>query len=166
VAGPSRPLKWNAEVRAYLMLRRPDQAVAACRKTLEVDPAYPVALRFLGEAFLRQQRYDDAAAAFGRIEAPVIGAGFVAYCHARCGREREARQILGELQTQPIPSPSLQIALVHLGLADRDSAVQWLGRSCDERSIGINWIKVEPIWDPLRDHPGFASLLGKLHLLD
>jgi TolB-like protein/tetratricopeptide (TPR) repeat protein len=149
---------------SWLMSRQPDEAVLAGMATLELDPSYPIALRFLGEAYLLKNMPAEAAAAFSRIEAPVIAAGFLGYCHARSGREASARQILRDLERTGGPSLALQIAAVHLGLGDRDAALEWLRRACAERSMGVHWLKVEPIWDPLRPDPRFHVLLRQLRL--
>ncbi len=151
---------------SWLMLRQPDQAVSACRKTLEFDPSYPLAHRWLGEAYLLKEMYDEAASAFSNIEAPVIAAGFLGYCRARTGREHDARQILQQLERTRNPSPALQIALVHLGLGDRAAALNWLHKASVERSMGVHWLKVEPIWDQLRSDPRFAAVLREMRLGD
>lgn len=149
-----------------LMLRQPDRAVSACHATLDLDPGYPLALRFLGEAYLLKNMLGEAAGAFSKIQSPVIAAGFLAYCHARNGRGQTARQILRDLERTVGPSPALQIAAVHLGLGDRDSAFNWLRRACAVRSMGVHWLKVEPIWDPLRSDPRFTALLREMRLSD
>jgi TolB-like protein len=149
---------------AHLMLRQPGEAIAACHKALEVDPGYPVSLRFLGEAYLLENRIEEATKTFSKIDAPVIAAGFLGYCHARCGREGEARRILAELEAIDGFSLSLQIATIHLGLEEFDSAISRIHQACRERSLGVGWLNVEPIWDPLRPHPRFASLLRELNL--
>jgi tetratricopeptide (TPR) repeat protein len=161
---PLSPPAMSGLAGSWLMSRRPDEAVSAGKATLDLDPVYPIALRFLGEAYLLKNMVGEAAGAFSKIQAPVIAAGFLGYCHARSGCKDKARQILRELEGTDSPSPALQIAAVHLGLDDRDSAFNWLQRACAERSMGVHWLKVEPIWDPLRPDRRFTALLRELHL--
>ena len=163
---PLSPPVMSGLAGSWLMSRRPDEAVSAGRATLDLDPGYPIALRFLGEAYLLKNMVAEAAAAFSKIEAPVIAAGFLGYCHARSGREESARQILRDLERTGVPSPALQIAAVYLGLGDREAAFHWLHRACAERSMGVHWLKVEPIWDPLRGDPRFTAVLRELRLSD
>ena len=122
--------------------------------------------RWLGEAYLLKGMYEEAACAFSKIEAPIIAAGFLGYCHARTGREHEAREILRKLEATGTPPPADQIAVLHLGLGDTDAALQWLGKAAAERSMGIHWLKVEPVWDPLRPDPRFAAVLREMRLHD
>ena len=150
-----------------VMFRHYDDAIAACRRALEFDPAYPWAHRWLGEAYLLKGAYEDAANAFASIEAPVFAAGFLGYCDARTGRERQAMQRAQELEQKVDPLLGLQIALVHLGLNERDVAFEWLSKACDARIVpGIHWLKIEPIWDALRPDPRFSELLKRMRLAD
>ncbi len=147
-----------------LMLRRADQAISDSKKALELDPAYPLALRWLGEAWLLKDRYDEAARAFSEIDNPVIGAGFLGYCHARAGRQAKARQLLRDLERASGPPPALQIAVLLLGLGDYDAALDWLHKASEARSMGVHWLKIEPIWDPLRSDPRFTAVLRHMRL--
>ena len=163
---PLSPPAMSSLGASWLMLRQPDQAVSACKRALELDPGYPLAHRWLGEAYLLTDMYDQAACAFSKIEAPVIAAGFLGYCHAHRGRQDEARRVLRELEQAVRPSAACQIAILHLGLGDKDAALDWLHKACEERSMGVHWLKVEPIWDPLRGDPRFTDVLKELRLSD
>ncbi|MBZ5621207.1 MAG: hypothetical protein LAQ69_21140 [Acidobacteriia bacterium] len=71
-----------------------------------------------------------------------------------------------QLERTATPSPGLQIAVVHLGLGDVDATLNWLQKACAERSTGVHWPKVEPIWDPLRNDPRFTAVLREMRLGD
>jgi serine/threonine-protein kinase len=73
---------------------------------------------------------------------------------------------LRELEHTVRPSAAYQIAILHLGLGDEDAALDWLHKACEERSMGVHWLKVEPIWDPLRGDPRFTAVLRELRLSD
>jgi tetratricopeptide (TPR) repeat protein len=114
----------------------------------EVDPASPYVDYWLGEALILEGRFEEAIAAFERVEARAFGAGLKGYCYGRTGRVPEARQLVDGLKSGD-PCPALQIALLYLGLQEMENAFFWLERSVELRSLGIHWIKVDPIWDPI-----------------
>lgn len=163
---PLSPVALGARGMHRLTLRQADAAISAIGRALELDPAYPWACRALGEAYLLKEMHGEAAAAFARIEAPVYAAGFLGYCYARSGREREARQLFHTLEHSGSASLACQLAILCLGLGDRDAALNWLGRALDARCMGMQWLRVEPIWDPLRRDTRFTALLKRMDLIE
>jgi hypothetical protein len=59
---------------------------------------------------------------------------------------------------------SFEIALIYVGLLDKNRALTWLGRAVEERSEVVSALGVDPSWDPLRGDPRFAILLSQLGL--
>ena len=47
-------------------------------------------------------------------------------------------------------------------LGDHDAAVAALERGCEERNALAWWPKTSPVYDALRNHPGFANVLRKI----
>ena len=60
--------------------------------------------------------------------------------------------------------PSYNVALVHLGLGDRDAAFDWLGRAVDERSYRMVNLAADPIFESLAHDARFAPLLERVGL--
>jgi adenylate cyclase len=54
------------------------------------------------------------------------------------------------------------IALVYIGLGDFERAMDWLELGYKERDHSLVTIKADPAYDPLRRHPRFVSLLGRM----
>jgi len=149
-----------------LMLRHFDEAIAACRRALELDPGFPWAYRWMGEACVLKGSYDEAEDAFSKINAPVFAQGFLGYCYARTHREQQARELL-HVEVMKDPLLSVQVAVLHLGLGEYDLALNSLQRACAARAVpGLHWLKIEPIWDDLRTEPQFHELLKRLRLAD
>jgi hypothetical protein len=73
--------------------------------------------------------------------------------------------MLANLERISNPSPAFQAAAASR-LGERDAAFAWLHRACAQRSMGVHWLKVEPIWDPLRSHPRLPAVLRELRLGD
>jgi hypothetical protein len=55
-------------------------------------------------------------------------------------------------------------AILYIGLGDKDQAIVYLDKACEDRSGYLPWLKVEPKWDGLRADPRFADLLRRVHL--
>jgi len=60
------------------------------------------------------------------------------------------------------PMPLLDIA--YAGTANKEEWLTWLERACDQRSNVLTDIKVDPMYDPLRDEPRFHQLLRRVRL--
>jgi tetratricopeptide (TPR) repeat protein len=85
------------------------------------------------------------------------------YAYAVSGKRDEAAKLIEELSRQRYPSPAA-IAIVYLGLGDKDRALELLDKAYEERASELVWLKVDPIYDPLRADPHFIALFKKAHL--
>jgi hypothetical protein len=70
---------------------------------------------------------------------------------------------LQERATQAPVNP-LVFALVYTGLGETDHAIEWVQKASEERadSWRLIFLKVAPVWDPLRSDPRFVELLKKI----
>jgi adenylate cyclase len=148
----------------FLMSNRLDEAIVACRRALDLDPGFPWAHRALGEAYMMKERYEQASDEFLKIDSPVLAAGYLGCCYARSGREQDARNCLQELERTGNPLLAYQIAVLRLGLGDRDTAFTRLAEACERRCPGVHWLRLDPIWDELRPDSRFSTILRKMHL--
>jgi hypothetical protein len=60
--------------------------------------------------------------------------------------------------------PAFPIAQIHMGLGQRDAALEWIERAADERLAGYYMPSVDPIYDSVRSHPRFQALLRRMNL--
>ena len=56
------------------------------------------------------------------------------------------------------------IALVYVGLGEKDQAFAWLEKAYQERHPYLILIKVEPVFDVLRSDPRFQDLVQRIGL--
>ena len=47
---------------------------------------------------------------------------------------------------------------------DKQRAIEWLERACEERAGGLLSIKMRPLWANLRSEPGFKQVVDKMGL--
>ena len=52
----------------------------------------------------------------------------------------------------------------YLGFGINDEALKWLEKACDEHSPTITALKVDPVYDPVRQEPRFQALLRRIGL--
>jgi TolB-like protein/DNA-binding winged helix-turn-helix (wHTH) protein/Flp pilus assembly protein TadD len=148
--------------------RRYDQAVEQELRTLSLDPNFGLAHESLGFDYIQESKYQEAIAEMqkasrllGQDPAEYARLG---YAYAMSGNRFKAQSILRRLINSSSRQHSrfLEIALLYIGLKDKNRALIWLGRAVEERSELVSSIKVDPIWDPLRDDPRFDDLLRRV----
>jgi len=67
-------------------------------------------------------------------------------------------------QIQDHALPNNDIAVVYVGLRQKDRAMEWLEKAYEQRTDTLTYIKMEPRFDPLRSDPRFQDMLRRLHL--
>jgi hypothetical protein len=80
------------------------------------------------------------------------------------GEREKARQSLERLEglSKRVPVSPYDVALVHMGLGDRERAFAWLERAYDARGWDVIQLKVDMRFDSLRGDPRFADLLRRI----
>jgi len=154
----------------HYFARRYDDAVRECKRALERDAGFSVALWLLGLSHGAAGRYSEALAALdkaistsGRDPTFLAARGYVL---ATSGDEAGARAILRELtqlRQKRYVSP-FEIALFHAALGERSQALDWLDLAFKQRSNALADLKVDPRLDPLRSEPRFQNLVRRVGL--
>jgi tetratricopeptide (TPR) repeat protein len=159
----------------YFLARRYPEAIAQLRKSTELDPNFPYTRVLLGAALelsgdsagaIREhERAREVEKAYG-VGAQHIGLVFLARAYALQGEREKALQLLGQLQDFERQEGSVfayGYAIIHLGLGEKDEAIEWLERSYRAKEAGvIGNLKVDPLLDPLRGDPRFEALAEKI----
>jgi TolB-like protein/DNA-binding winged helix-turn-helix (wHTH) protein/lipoprotein NlpI len=154
--------------RLYLA-RQYDRSIAQLRGTLEMDPNYEWAHLILGQAYQQKGEFNLALAELKKAvelsrNSPLMVSA-LAHAYAVHGNTAEAQKLLAQLMMQSrkqYVSP-YYIAVVYLGLAKKDAAMDWLDKAFADRSNGLVFARVEPELDPLRSEPRFIALENKLN---
>jgi TolB-like protein len=155
---------------AYLAGEYPE-AVAFAKQAIIIDGEFWIGHFLLGEA---AERMGDHALALEELAtaARLSGGNSKAlalrgYLLGRLGRTREAREVLGTLETTARLRyvPPYATALVHAGLGEREAALAALDRAYDVRDVHLLYLPVDPKWDELRSDPRFRALLARCGLV-
>ena len=150
--------------------RRYDEAIEQLRRTVELDPNYPVTYWILG-LLLRKTGCYEPAIAEGEKGVKLSGGSplmraALAHTFGTAGRRKEALQILDDLTTlakQKYVAPYF-FAGIHIGLGENDRAIDYLEKSYEEHSHWLIYLHIDPSMDGLRDNPRFQHLLQRVGL--
>jgi len=166
------PLGMSSDTIAWTLFnaRRYDEAIRESRNTLAVKPDDAFPLWHLGWALFYNHQVEEAirvwekAAAVSDRSPGIIGTLVWAYAHT--GRRADALRLLEELkkhqQTGYVPAAAFVHA--YIGLGDNDEAFAWLERAYGEQSNFLIYLKVFPLFDPLRGDPRFQDLVRRVGL--
>src|SRR5437870_5776691 len=149
--------------------RRYDDAIVQIKNTLEMDPTSTIARHLLGCCLLWKGDTAGAIAEFQRSKIVVTGAwyqGLLGYAYAISGDRPKAEQMLGELEEMARHQyvNSSAFAAIYLGLGEKEKALDWLDKAYENRESACWLLKVDPIYDSLRNEPRFQALLKKVGL--
>jgi eukaryotic-like serine/threonine-protein kinase len=150
--------------------RRYDEAIAEFRKRLETNPNNRGQWHLrIGMAYAYQGRYEEALAEVREARPAVTQPRQLAqigYVYAAAGKRDEAVRVLEEVKalTGERHNLSTHIAGIYAGLGDKNEALAWLKRACDEHEQGVIDLKIDPRFDTLRSDPRFSDLLRRVKL--
>jgi TolB-like protein/Tfp pilus assembly protein PilF len=151
--------------------RQYDRAIEQYRNTIKLDPNFIQARLWFGRPFLQKRMYKEAitelAHAVTLSGESTISLAMLGHANGTAGKKDDAEKILEKLtersKTQYVSS--YWIAMIHVGLGEKDNAFTWLERAFQERSSWLAWAGVEPRFDTLRSDPRFDSLLVGMRLI-
>jgi len=155
---------------AFYHARRYEEAIEQLRRTIELDPNYPVTYWILGLALRKIGSY-DLAVTEGKKGVELSGgsplmSGALAHTLGAAGRTEEALGILKELTElakQKYVAP-YYFAGIHIGLGDSDRAMEFLEKSYEEHSHWLVYLHLDPSMDGLRGDARFQDLLLRVGL--
>jgi len=150
--------------------RRYDQALYHLRRAVAMNPTSEDTYRILGLVLTQQGAYAEAEHAFREAitlspDLSYATAG-VAYVLALSGRRREAEAIVAELEARARERYVTPVAfcIAHLGLKNLDQVFHWLDRAYEDRRGWLTYMKVDPIFDAVRDEPRYTAFLKRMNL--
>jgi TolB-like protein/Tfp pilus assembly protein PilF len=150
--------------------RRYDEAIGELRSVLAVHPDYATAYWFLGYALIAKGQSEEAISVLEKtvslMDRSPGSLEFLATAYAHAGRRREALRLINELKQRRKTSYVSADALVdpYLALADYYEAFVWLERAYQEKSETLQYLKVNPFFDPVRKDPRFVDLVRRVGL--
>jgi tetratricopeptide (TPR) repeat protein len=156
--------------RIFYLSRQYQHSIDAYRKVIDLDPHFGLAHARLGTTYAAQGAFGPAIPELEEAQQlsgpdPYIG-GLLGYAQALSGNADAARKLLERLtQTSRHQYvPAFSIALIYVGLGERDQALGWLEKAYQDRSTYMVYAKTDPLLDPIRSDRRFAALLHRMGL--
>lgn len=144
-------------------------AINTYQNALAMDPNSGLAHWSLGNAFLQANRVEEAIEEYQK-SIPLSGdspdePASLGYAFAVAGKAVEAKKIIDNLKGRGnIYVPRSLIASIHGALGERDKAFELLEEAFRERDSLLVYLKVDPIFDPLRSDSRFPILVKRIGL--
>ncbi len=151
---------------AYLFDRQSELGLDQAKKTFDLDPNFISGRFWLIHAYCANKKYAEAieiidAGPKDEVNQRLL-ARFRGYAYAKSGRRSEAEAILAKFSTDPT-FQGANAALIYGALGDKDKAFASLERGFATKE-DFSRIKVDPLYDDLRDDPRFKELLKRMNL--
>src|SRR5262249_47580669 len=141
---------------AYMYARRYDEARAQYQRALTIDPNFATAYSGIGEVLGAKGMYQESISAFRKAvelsNGDPMNKAFLAFALAKAGQRAEAQKLLDEIKhdTSAGYVPSYALALVYIGLGEKDEAFSWLLKNADAHDTAAAFSAVDPMIDDLR----------------
>lgn len=146
-----------------------DQTIEQCSKVIEMDPGFGLAYLYRGLAYEQKGMFDKAVAdleiAKGSQSRPTV-LGALGHAYAMAGNRAKAKSMIHTMEelSRSRYFPGFQIALIHIGLGEKDQAIALLEKSVRDRYPALIHFNVEPRLDPVRSDARFKDLVQRVGL--
>jgi TolB-like protein/DNA-binding winged helix-turn-helix (wHTH) protein/Tfp pilus assembly protein PilF len=149
--------------------RKYELSMQEYRTVLEMDPNFPRAVGLMN-IYVEKGMRTELLTTLGKLEQENVDSAWhweqLAYFNARAGRVEEARRALRRIEEldKAQPVDPLVFAMVHIGLNEKEQALENLEKAYAQHSMSLTGAKVDPVYDSLRNEPRFKNLLQRMHL--
>ncbi|HJZ11245.1 MAG TPA: FlgO family outer membrane protein, partial [Acidobacteriota bacterium] len=148
---------------------RYDEAIDQAQKALELDSHFAPAHGTLAAAYLMKKRYPEALSEYKiahELSRSSDTLSEVAYVNALIGNREEAVRILNELRARSVENyvSPVQIALIYIGLNQKDDAIEWLRNAYDVHAEYLSFVGRDPRFNTLHSHQQFQEIFQKIGL--
>jgi tetratricopeptide (TPR) repeat protein len=150
--------------------RRYDEAIRELRSVLAVHPDDAIAHLFLAFPMIAKGEAEETILDLEKTASITHHSPgtleLLATAHARAGHRAQALRLLQELQ-QGREAGSVQATSFinpNLALGNYDEALVWFERAFEKREGILQWLKVHPFFDPVREDPRFKDLQRRVGL--
>jgi TolB-like protein len=167
---PLSPIIWVSSAGTYAFSGDLPKARRLVDKALELDSRFPRSLS--AKALIGFLEHDlpgaiaDIQRAIAYSDSSIEYIATLGFYYARAGRIEEGKRILNRL-LHPKEGEGVfpyMIAIVYIGLGDRDRAFEWLEKEYQNHSFTLEYLYNDPFLLLLSDDPRYAALVRRVGL--
>ena len=149
----------------FYFTHQPDRALEQYRKAVEMDPNNSFARISLAMTYIQKRMYQEAISVASKPQsddAYLLAATGDAY--ARLGKRTDAQKTIEKLRelSKQRYVPTFAMAIIHIGLGEKEQALELLEKSYENREDTMTWLNSDPILDDLRAEPRFQDLVRRV----
>ena len=150
--------------------RRYDDSIRELRSVLAVHPDDAIVHLFLAFPIIAKGQAEEAIPDLEKTALMMHRSPgaleLLATAHARAGHRAEALRLLKELKQRRETGYVQATSFINpnLGLGNYDEAFVWFERAYQEQSGILQWLRVHPFFDPVRDDSRFKDLQRRVGL--
>jgi TolB-like protein/DNA-binding winged helix-turn-helix (wHTH) protein/Tfp pilus assembly protein PilF len=147
--------------------RQYDRAIEQFRAVRELDPNF-ARTSLIVHSYEQKGMFAEALVDLAGTSPPwsgsPYGAAELAYIYGRTGQLEKAQLWLTKLEAMNRRHPLDPAVFVrpNIGMGNKEQALVWLERAYAQHANSMMLLKVDPVYDPLRDEPRFQSLLRRM----
>jgi TolB-like protein/Tfp pilus assembly protein PilF len=148
--------------RALYFARRYEEAVAAFAEVISLEPDFKATY---GERGLAYYGLGDLQRARVSCETKADEWGIqqcLAVVYDKLGRHADAEAVLAKMKAALGDDFAYQYAAIYAQWGNRAQALEWLETALRLRDTGLEYLKTDPLMDPLRQEPRFQAIEREL----
>lgn len=144
-----------------------ESAISQCLRAEELDPLLFLAPFTIGWAYVQAGKPPDAIPELQKAatrDAPPFVEAWLGYAYGASGDHERAAAILDQWRDRSphVSIPPIALVVAHLGVGDRERALDELDRAYAAHSPVLVGLKMDRTFDSLRSEPRFVALMRKL----
>jgi tetratricopeptide (TPR) repeat protein len=142
-------------------------AVEQAKRAADLDPTFFFPEWGYGWIDIQRGKTSDAIPHLQKakaMESPTFVTAWLGYAYGASGERARAMGEIADLKKRSLHGyvPAFNLAMIYLGMGDRERALDYLERAYASDSQWMGWLKMDRIFDPLRAEPRFVALMKKL----